>query len=245
MGALRQWFEMMMLRIWHALIYLGDGAVLIPCAALLFVWLITVPATRRTGGWWLVAVLVVSGGVALSKMLYMVSGWHPAGWNFIGISGHAALSFLFWPAAAALVTGRNQHALRVVAVALGGCLALAISVSSWVLGAHSSAEILLGGLWGAIVAAAFLAVTRGHVAQAPLLRKWAVVSLLLLMLVAYKHQFPSTRILSWIALQASEHTTIHTRSDLGPQAQLSRKVAVDPRNRVPATNKRTAPQSRP
>jgi hypothetical protein len=220
---IKQWFEMTMLHVWHALVYLGDGAVLIPCAALLFVWLLAAPATRRTGGWWLVAVLLVCGGVALSKLLYMISGWHPAGWNFIGLSGHAALSFLFWPAAAAFVTGRNRTARRVVAVALGGCLALAISVSSWVLRDHSLAEIVLGALWGALVAAAFLMITRRHVAQAPLLRKWAVASLLLLVIVAFKHEFPSTRVLSWIALQGSERTAIHTRTDLGPQAQLSKK----------------------
>jgi hypothetical protein len=216
---------MTMLRVWHALIYLGDGAVLIPCAVLIFVWLIAASATQRTGWWWLLAALLVSGGVALSKVLYMVSGWHPAGWNFIGLSGHAALSFLLFPAAAALVTGRNKHGLRVVAVALGGCLALAISILSWVLRDHSLAEVALGSLWGALVAAVFLAITWRHVTQAPSLRRWMVVSMLVVVIVVYKHELPSTRVLSWIALQMSERTSIHTRADLGPQAKLSKKEA--------------------
>lgn len=223
-----------MLRVWHALIYLGDGAVLIPCAVLVFVWLIAAPATRRTGWWWLVAVLLVSGGVALSKLLYMVSGWHPAGWDFIGLSGHAALSFLFFPSAAALVTSRNKHGLRVVAVVLGGCLALAISISSWMLGDHSLAEVVVGSLWGALVAAAFLSITWRHVTEAPSLRRWMVVSMLALVLVAYKHEFPSTRVLSWIALQMSERTAIHTRTDLGPQAELSKKQTDRRRTDSPA-----------
>lgn len=236
---------MTMLRVWHALSYLGDGAVLIPCAVLLFVWLIAAPATRRTGWWWLTAVLLVSGGVAASKLLYMISGWHPAGWNFIGLSGHAALSFLFFPAAAALVTGRNKNALRVVAIVLGGCLALAISGSSWVLRDHSLAEVVLGALWGAFVATVFLMITWRHVAQSPLLRKWAVVSLLLLMIVAYKHEIPSTSVLSRIALHVSGQTTIHTRTDLDPQAKLSKKKAAGRRTDSPAERTHTPPRQTP
>ena len=214
-----------MLCVWHALIYLGDGAVLIPCALLIFVWLIAASASRRTGWWWLVAALLVSGGVALSKVLYMVSGWHPAGWNFIGLSGHAGLSFLLYPAAGALAIRRNKPGLRVVAVALGGCLALAISTSSWLLRDHSLAEVALGSLWGAVVAAAFLTITWRHVTQAPSPRRWMIVSVLMLVIVTFKHEFPSTRVLSRIALQMSDRVAIHTRTDLGPSAQLSTKEA--------------------
>ena len=216
---------MTMLRIWHALIYLGDGAVLVPCAALLFAWLIAVPATRRTAWWWLAAVLLVSGGVALSKVLYMVSGWHPAGWNFIGLSGHAALSFLFWPVAAALVTRRKRIGLRAIGVVVAVGLALAVAAASWVLGDHSLAEVVAGALWGALVAAVLLAITWRHVGAAPSARKWVVASMVLLVLAVFGHEFPSARVLGWIALQVSENTTIHTRADLGPQAQLSRKRA--------------------
>ncbi len=236
---------MTLLRIWHALIYLGDGAVLLPCAVLLFAWLIARPATRRTAWWWLAAVLLVAGGAALSKMLYMVSGWHPAGWNFIGLSGHAAFSFLFFPSAAALVTSRQRTGLRVVAVALGACLAFAISVASWVLRDHSLAEVVLGALWGALIAAVFLTIIWRHVAEAPALRKWMIVSLLLLAIVAYKHEFPSTRVLSWIALQASEHTTIHTRDDLGARARLTKTPANRRYADPPAAHAPSPPQKHP
>ncbi len=227
---------MTMVRLAHALIYLGDGAVLLPGAALLFAWLIAAPATRRTACWWLAAVLVVAGGAALSKLLYMISGWRPAGWNFIGLSGHAALSFLFWPAAAALVTSRCRTGLRVVAGALGACLALAISAASWMLGDHSLLELVLGALWGALVAAVFLTITWRHVAQAPLLRRWLLASMLLLVVVAYKHQFPSTSALGWIAVQVSGHPAIHTRTDLGPQARLSTTASAGGQARVSAAS---------
>lgn len=208
---------MTMFSVWHALIYIGDGVVLVPCAVLLFAWLIALPATRRAGWWWLIAVLLVGGGVALSKLLYMVSGWHPAGWNFIGLSGHAALSFLFWPSAAALVTGRHRTGLRAVAVGLGVALAFAISVSSWVLQDHSLSEVVLGALWGTAVATVFLILAWRHVAEAP---TWAsnlmIASILLLAFFAFGHEFPTRRVIGWIALRVSGHTAIHRRTDPGP-----------------------------
>lgn len=215
---------MTMFRVWHALLYLGDGAVLLPGAALLFAWLIVTPPSRHVGWWWIAAVLLVSGGVALSKLVYMVTGWHPGGWNFIGLSGHASLSFLFWPSAAALVIGRNWAVLRIVMVALGVGLAFAIATASWVLRDHSLVELVLGALWGALVAAVFLAITWRHMAEAPSVRGWMVVSLLLLVAFAFAlgHKFPSARVLGWIALQVNGHTAIHTRSDLGPWADLSK-----------------------
>jgi len=234
-----------MLRIWHALTYLGDGAVLLPCSALLFVWLIADRATRRAGWWWLLAALLVSGGVALSKLLYMVSGWHPAGWNFIGLSGHAALSFLLFPVVAALVGSRGTTALRVILVALGVCLALAVSASSWILGDHSLAELVLGALWGALGAIAFLAITLRHAVQMPLPRKWAAAGLLLLMGIMYRPELPSAQVLGWIALQVSEHSTIYTRSDLGPKAQLSSTVADNRRTGSPATRTPKPPSRNP
>lgn len=209
---------MMMLRVWHVLTYIGDGAVLMPCAMLLFAWLISAPFTRRTGWCWLVAVLLVGGGVALSKILYMVSGWHPAGWNFIGLSGHAALSFLFWPSAGAFVTGRNRTWLRVATVGLGAGLALAISAASWVLGYHSLSEVVVGGLWGAMVATVFLLLTWRQAAEAPLARKWMIASMLLLVLVAFGHEFPSKRVLSWIACRVDGHAALYTRTNVGPKA---------------------------
>ena len=205
-----------MLRASHALIYIGDGVVLLPCAALLFAWLIALPATRNAGWCWLVAVLLVAGGVALSKLLYMVSGWHPAGWNFIGLSGHAALSFLFWPSAAALITTRYRIGLRAIAIGLGATLAFAISVSSWVLRDHSLSEVILGALWGMAVATVFLALTWRHIAQAPWASNWMIVSILLLVFFAFGHEFPSKRVLGWIALGVSGHTSIDRRTDPDP-----------------------------
>ncbi|HET9819749.1 MAG TPA: hypothetical protein VFP92_11355 [Rhodanobacteraceae bacterium] len=214
-----------MLRLWHALTYIGDGAVLVPCSVLLFAWLIAAPASRRTGWLWLAAVLMVGGGVALSKLVYMIYGWHPAGWNFIGLSGHAALSLLFWPSLGALLTARQGTGLRIAGVALGGCMALAIAASSWVVRDHSAPEVILGVLWGALVAVIFLALTwRRQAIEAPIIRTWVIAGMLLVVVAAFGHEFPSRRVLGWVASQANGHAAIHTRGELGPQARLSKKA---------------------
>ena len=232
---------MTMHRVWRVLIYLGDGALLIPCAGLLFAWLLASSASRRLAWYWLVAVLVAGGGVALSKLLYMVSGLRPEGWNFIGLSGHAALSFLFWPTLGALVARGNGHALRTSMIALGGCLALAITTASWVLRDHSLAEVVLGAAWGALVAGAFLAIAWRHVMPAASTRTMMIASLALLASLAFGREFPSTRVLSWIAAQATGTRGVHTRTDLGPRAQLSNKTKHH-RSEAPAEKPtRTAP----
>lgn len=216
---------MTLLPAWHVLSDIGDGAVLLPCAAVLFACLVANPATRRVGWWWLIAVVLMSGGVALTKTLYMVSGWRPAGWNFIGLSGHAASSFLFWPSAGVLMTPRDRPGLRAVMLVLGSCLALAISASSWVLHDHSLVEVVLGALWGASISAVFLAFAWRHGADTPVVRQWMVAGVVLWVIIAFGHTFPSTPVMRWIAMHASGSATIHTRRDLGPQAQLSNPAA--------------------
>ncbi len=208
--------------VWQVLTYLGDGAVLLPCALLLFAWLIAAPASRRTGCLWLAAVVLVSAGVASSKLVYMLTGWHPAGWNFIGLSGHAALSCLFWPAAGALLTARSPVPVRVVAVAAGVCLALAIAASSWVLRDHSLVEVVTGTLWGALVAAAFLLLARWQALPAPAARAWVIAGMLVVAVAMVNHELPSTRVLGWFASKVTGH--VHTRRDLGPRARLSNPI---------------------
>lgn len=212
----------MSLHLWHGLTALGDGAVLLPCALLMLVWLLAVPETRRSGWLWLLAVLVVGGGVALTKLLYMAWDLHPPGWDFIGLSGHGALSFLFWPVAGAVVIGRNRPWLRVLLIALGACLALVITISRLVLHDHSPLEAILGAVWGALVAAVFLLLAWRHPVKAPALRRWIGLSVLLMIVLTFGHKFPSNRILTWTALQVSGHTVIYTRCDLGPKASLAK-----------------------
>jgi len=203
---------------WH-LTALGDSAVLLPCALLIAVWLLISPATRRTGWLWLLAVVLDAGVVAVSKILYM--GWklHPPGLDFTGLSGHSALSFLVWPAVAMLAAGGAGPRLRNLLILLCVLLALAVTISRVILHAHSPSEALLGGLWGALLAALFFWSSRPRVRHPAVARSWIALSLILpLLLVTYGQTFPSNRMLAWVALRVSGHSFIYTRSDLGRKA---------------------------
>ena len=200
--------------IWWRLTALGDSAVLLPCALLMAVWLLALPATRRSGWLWLLVVVLDAGGVALTKVLYMGWGLHPPGLDFIGLSGHSALSFLMWPVVGMLVVSGARTRLRILMVTLGALLALAVTVSRVMLHAHSPSEALLGGLWGALLAALFFWVTR-HARHLTGARSWIALSLILpLLLVTYGQTFPSNRVLGWTAMRLSGHTFIYTRREL-------------------------------
>ncbi len=179
-----------------------------PHALLIAAWLLMRPVTRRSGWIWLVVVLTDAGAVAASKVLYMGWGLHPPGLDFIGLSGHSALSFLIWPVVGTLAAGCARPGLRA-----GALLALAVAVSRLVLHAHTPSEAVLGGLWGALLAAIFLWLTRWPVAV-PAAGRWIALSLLLPRVAAYGQTFPSNPLLGWVALRLSGHTAIYTRREL-------------------------------
>ncbi|MDE2234783.1 MAG: phosphatase PAP2 family protein [Gammaproteobacteria bacterium] len=200
---------------WH-LTALGDSAVLLPCALLIGVWLLAFQATRRSGWLWLLAVGVDAGGVALTKVLFMGWGLHPPGLDFIGLSGHSALSFLVWPSVALLISIGARGWLRATAIALGVILALTVSYSRVLLHAHTPSEALLGGLWGAGLAALFIRYAWARIRHSSMARRWIAISLLLpLLFVTYGRVFPSNTMLAWVAMRVSGHHFIYTRRDLG------------------------------
>lgn len=205
---------------WWYVTALGDSAVLLPCALLIALWLLVWRETRKTGWLWLLAVLVDAGGVALTKVLYMGWGLHPPGLDFIGLSGHSALSFLIWPVVGALAAARARPGWRALGIAAGALLALGVTVSRLVLHAHSPSEALLGGVCGALLAGTFLGLSRWPLAV-PAAGRWIALSLLLPLFVTYGQVFPSNRVLAWVALRLSGHAAIYTRRDLGRRAGTS------------------------
>ena len=198
---------------WWRLTAFGDSTSVLPLAALLAVWLFTRRESRR-GAWLLmVAALVAAGGVAASKVLYMAWGLHPPGLDFIGLSGHSAMAFLFWPVLGAF--GASQWSVpRWVGITLGAALAAGVAGSRLALHVHTPSEVLLGSLWGAAVAASYLwpardtAITR---------RRYGRLLLLLLvppLLLTRQLSFPSNRILAYTAEEFAGHGAIYTRPAL-------------------------------
>jgi len=204
---------------WVDVTGLGDSAVLLPCIALVALWLGLPKATRYLAWRWLALVLVVIGLVALSKLAFM--GWMVSlpSLDFTGVSGHSALAMLVWPALAGLVGMRRGLRFQALGVLLGVALALAVGWSRVVLHAHSPSEVVLGLLLGALAVLAFLWWHR-HVWRLPERGFVAVLSLLLVLPFVYGHRFPSVSLVSDVASYVSGHPA-YTRHDL----QLFRRHA--------------------
>lgn len=201
--------------IWWRLTAFGDSTVILPLAAVVAVFLLARSATRRTGWLWVVAVLLCGGLVVASKVLYMGWGLHPPGFDFTGLSGHSAMAFLFWQVVGAFAA-EQSNLPRWPGVAAGAALAVGVAASRLVLQVHSPSEVLLGSLWGALLAAVYLWRTRGLLnASARYRHGWLLLlALVPPLLLARQLSFPSNRILAYTARQLSGHSVIFTRSDL-------------------------------
>jgi len=197
---------------WHLTAF-GDGTSILPLAALLAIWLCARRESRRSGWLLVTAVLVDGGGVAASKVLYMAWDVHPPGLDFIGLSGHSAMAFLFWPVLGALVAVQWRLP-RWSSIAAGAALAASVAASRLALRVHSPSEVLLGSLWGMMVATAYLWLTRvpGYVH-----RRYGRLLLLVLippLLLVRQFSFPSNRILVYTAEQLGGRGAIYTRPAL-------------------------------
>lgn len=198
---------------WWRLSAFGDSTSVLPLAALLVVWLCSRRESRR-GAWLLVvAVLVTGGGVAASKVLYMAWGVHPPELDFIGLSGHSAMAFLFWPVLGAL-TAAQWSVPRWLGITLGVALAAGVAGSRLALRVHTPSEVLLGSVWGAMAAASYLWLTRGTVNIPRLYGRLLLLALVPPLLLARQFSFPSNRILAYTAEQLAGHAAIYTRPAL-------------------------------
>jgi hypothetical protein len=115
-------------QVWMHITALGDSSVTLPCISLIALWLL-LSASKRGLAWrWLLLVVGVMALIATSKLAFMVWGIGSPRLDFTGLSGHAAMSALVWPALLGLLAGRGGNAWRGCAVALG---ALQDATDAW------------------------------------------------------------------------------------------------------------------
>lgn len=198
---------------WWRFTAFGDSTSVLPLAILLAVWLFTRRESRRSAWLLVVAVLLTGGGVAASKVLYMAWAVHPPGLDFIGLSGHSAMAFLFWPVLGALAAAQWRLP-RWVGIAAGAALSAGVAGSRLALHVHSPSEVLLGSLWGAAVAAGYLWLMRD---TASIPRQYGRLLLFALappLLLARQFSFPSNQILAYTAEQLAGHAAIYARPAL-------------------------------
>lgn len=182
-----------------------------PCAIAAALWLLMAPETRRVGWLWLAVVVLDAVVVAVSKLLFL--GWdvYPSGLNFTGLSGDGAMAFLCWPVAGALLTARSAPHWRRLTIAAGVMLGLIIAVSRVLLRAHTVTEVLLGSVWGVLLAAAFLWSVRHRPLSVPPGGAGMALAALVIVLIVYGHAHSYNRALEWMAVQMSGHPFVYRR----------------------------------
>ena len=211
-------------QLWLHVTSLGDSAVMLPCIALVVLWLAIPRATRRLAWQWLVWVAAVVLVVCATKLAFM--GWLVSlpGLDFTGLSGHSALAMMVWPALGGLAGRRHGPRMQAMGVFLGVAIAALVGWSRLVLHAHSPSEVVLAWLLSTTASLAFLWRHR---------RAWclpertyvAVLSMLVVLPFVYGHRFPSQAMLGGVARQMTGHRP-YKRRDLRRFRQEQAEVSV-------------------
>lgn len=198
---------------WALLSFLGDSALMLPCALLITLWL-GVPRETRPLAWrWMLAIGFGGALVAASKIAFMGWGLGIARLDFTGFSGHTALATSVWPVLLWLSAARFSTALRRLLVASGWLLAAAIGISRLALDAHSLAEVVSGFLLGFLVSAYFLSLPQP--AARPHFRSTLLMVFLVLpALLAWRAPAPTQDLLEVLATRLADIKSPYTREDL-------------------------------
>jgi membrane-associated phospholipid phosphatase len=131
---------------------LGDLAVLLPLAAILFLWLLAQPA-RIKAWWWLLSVAFCAGATALFKIYF---GGCPPLADLHSPSGHTSFSTVVFGAFVTVIAFRLKGTARAAVIAGGTVLVISIGVSRTALNMHSLIEVVFGGAIGVMALAFFV-----------------------------------------------------------------------------------------
>ena len=198
---------------WSHLSALGGLNVTALLALGVTAWLVGARCWRLALVWCLVfggAMLVA----AASQVAFIGWGVGIRALSFTGFSGHAARAAAVFPVALFLLVERQPRRVRMIAVAAGGLLAVAVALARIRVGAHSPSEALSGCMLGMGAAALFLARARAAQDCSPqplLLGLLAATILLPRADPAYSHQW-----LTAVALTLSGRDRVYLRNDWQP-----------------------------
>lgn len=137
---------------WNQVTDLGDSAVLLPLALMLFAWVWSTAETKYALAW---AVAFGSTGalVCASKLAYLGWGLGIPHWDFRGFSGHTALSTLAYPALLWLLLNPQRDWHRRATLGVGLALGGLIGWSRIEVHAHTVSEVVSGFVLGGAGAA--------------------------------------------------------------------------------------------
>ena len=193
---------------WHWLTRLGELQIMLPML-LAAAWALRLEAPRLAGRWVVAAAAAILLTTA-SKVAFLGFGWGVAALDFTGVSGHALMATAVLPLLLHLSVRPWADGARGAGLAAGAALALAVTVSRVVLGAHSSSEAAAGLLLGGAVSAVALAA-----GPMPRLRLPPAFALALLAAVSFAvAEAPPSRTHDWVtrlALAVSGRPQPYTR----------------------------------
>lgn len=199
---------------WHWLTRFGESGIVIPMALATALWWWWASPSRRQP---LLAWLMLMGSAAfvtlVTKIAFMGWGLGIVSLDFTGLSGHAMLAAAIYP-----VLGRTLASPAAIpprwAIVAGYVLALLISFSRVVIGAHSSSEVVLGYAVGAAASATALALETRQ--PPPIPRYWVVAMLAgwLALMPVVAAPSGTHGMVQRLAKTLSDRDPLYTRADL-------------------------------
>ncbi len=161
----------------------ADSAVLLPVATLLLVWL-WFRQSKAAALWWVAAVALCVGTTVIFKIYFSVC---PLGADLHSPSGHTGFGTLVYGALATIVAAESPARQRLLVLAAGAAVILAIGLSRIAVNAHTAVEVAFGFVVGGAALALFTAGYLRH-RSAPVALNWLMVTALVLMGVFHGQQ---------------------------------------------------------
>jgi membrane-associated phospholipid phosphatase len=161
----------------------ADSAVLLPVSILLFVWLWS-RQSKVAALWWIAAIGLCVGTTIIFKIYFSVC---PLGADLHSPSGHTGFGTLVYGGLATIVAAESQARQRLLVLAAGAALILAIGLSRIALNAHSVAEVAFGFVVGSAALALFAVSYLRH-RSAPVTLSWLIVVALVLVSLFHGQQ---------------------------------------------------------
>ena len=182
---------------------LGDSGLMIPMAIVIG---LTLAFSRGTGAlavWWTLFWIATGGLVLTTKLAFFMWGIGSARFDFTGLSGHAALAALIWPAAMWLLAANRVTLSKTLWVMAGFLTGVAITYSRVELNDHSTSEAVIGFVAGSLIGLGFWWLVQR--CQPIRIRHagWAGAALLVLVVVQHGRPTPTQ---DWIRLVSARLT---------------------------------------
>lgn len=129
---------------WYVISRFGESSLLLPCAALLYLWMHYAGEPRAARNW----LACFAGAAALtlaSKLAFMGWGIGVQALDFTGFSGHSMMAAAVLPVLGQRLVATRRPGLAAIGMLAGGGMALLVGYSRLMLDAHTPSEVV-GGL---------------------------------------------------------------------------------------------------